>query len=203
MDGFKSKFFCMASCAATVLILSACELGSHSQAGEKSQTDPLSGQEHLKPATIDKNTSMAMEEEIYVPIYSNIYVENERRSAELTATLSFRNIDPEHAIILKSVRYYSTDGKLLKEYLTRPVTLDPLATADFVIARQDASGGAGANFLVDWVAQTNVIEPLAEAVMVGTGSPQSMSFVSRGIVIKKMLTPQKTQHKKGDTTHAT
>ncbi len=197
MGAFRGIFFCAIGCATSGLLLAGCGQDKRSAAPGTTQESPESWQEHLKPTSIDKTTPIAMEEEIYVPIYSHIYVENEHRTCDLAATLSFRNIDPEHSIIIKSVRYYSSDGKLLKEYLTTPVILNPLATADFVIAKEDTTGGAGANFLVDWVAQTIMVEPLAEAVMVGTGSPQSMSFTSRGIVIKKTLTPKK----KSDTTH--
>lgn len=131
-----------------------------------------------------------MDEEVYIPIYSHIYVENEDRTVNLAATFSFRNVDPEHSLIIKSVRYYSTDGTLLKEYLKNPVLLNPLATADFIIEREDSSGGSGANFLIDWVSPTKMLEPLAEAVMVATGAPQSMAFTSRGIVIRKNGTSQ-------------
>lgn len=163
------------------LTLSACtEKPVDSKAEE-----PDSWQKHLKPTTIDKSQTMAMEEEVYIPIYSHIYVENENRTVDLAATFSFRNVDPEHSLIIKSVRYYSTDGTFLKEYLKGPVLLNPLATADFVVEREDSSGGSGANFIIDWVAPTKMLEPLAESVMVATGAPKSMAFTSRGVVIKK------------------
>ncbi len=163
------------------LTLSACTEKSIDSKSE----EPDSWQKHLKPTTIDKSQTMVMEEEVYIPIYSHIYVENENRTVDLAATFSFRNVDPEHSLIIKSVRYYSTDGTFLKEYLKGPVLLNPLATADFVVEREDSSGGSGANFIIDWVAPTKMLEPLAESVMVATGAPKSMAFTSRGVVIKK------------------
>ncbi|RTL34940.1 MAG: DUF3124 domain-containing protein [Candidatus Melainabacteria bacterium] len=169
------------TCCAVALLTAGCSDPSVSRKSE----EPDSWQKHLKPTTIDKSKPMAMDEEVYIPIYSHIYVENEDRTVNLAATFSFRNVDPEHSLIIKSVRYYSTDGTLLKEYLKNPVLLNPLATADFIIEREDSSGGSGANFLIDWVSPTKMLEPLAEAVMVATGAPQSMAFTSRGIVIRK------------------
>lgn len=180
----KSTVISTILCGLSSLLIAGCTENNGAQNSAKAE-EPDSWQKHLTPTTIDTSKPMAMEEEIYVPIYSHIYVENEQRTVELAATFSFRNVDPDHSIIIKSVRYYSTDGTLLKDYLKSPVLLKPLATADFVITREDSSGGSGANFIVDWVAKTNVLEPLAESVMVATGSPQSMAFTSRGLVIKK------------------
>ncbi|HEY9683999.1 MAG TPA: DUF3124 domain-containing protein [Drouetiella sp.] len=180
---------------ATTLLMAGCAEKKPSPQPVPTESDsepvPDSWQKHLKPTTLDKSKPMAMDEEIYVPIYSQIYDENQGRTMDLAATLSFRNVDPDHSIIIKSVRYYSTDGKLLKEYLKGPVLLNAMATADFVITSEDSSGGSGANFVVDWVAPTKVLEPLAESVMVATGSPRSMAFTSRGIVIKKNMSAEK------------
>lgn len=187
-----SKTVLAATSVLMLALLAACNGEGTIESSESDKSVPIeSWQKHLRPAVLDKSSPIAIEEEIYVPIYSHIYVENEKRTVDLAATLSFRNIDPEHPIIVKSARYYSTDGALLKEYVKSPVELGPLATADIVIAREDSSGGAGANFIVDWVAKTEVVPPLAEAVMTATGSPQSMSFTSRGIVIKSMAKSKK------------
>ena len=194
----KSTIISTIICGLSSVLIAGCTENNTPQNARKAE-EPDAWQKHLTPTTIDTSKSMAMEEEIYVPIYSHIYVENEQRTVDLAATFSFRNVDPDHSIIIKSVRYYSTDGTLLKDYLKTPVLLKPLATADFVITREDSSGGSGANFIIDWVADTNVLEPLAESVMVATGSPQSMAFTSRGIVIKKSgitkVIPQKNADK--------
>ena len=48
----------------------------------------------------------------------------------------------------------------------------------------DNSGGSGAKFIVEWVAQTTVSEPIVEAVMIGSNFQQEIFFVSPGKVIK-------------------
>jgi hypothetical protein len=42
----------------------------------------------------------------------------------------------------------------------------------------------GANFIVEWVASTEVSEPIVEAIMIGTDFQQGISFTSPGKVIK-------------------
>ena len=120
---------------------------------------------------------------VYVPVYSHIYARG-GDAYLLEATLSVRNTDPENTITLSSVRYYDTAGALVQEYLTKPLQISPLATVDFVVESQDRKGGSGANFLVDWVAETEVTEPVIEAVMVGIGSTHHISFVRPGRAIK-------------------
>ncbi|CAN5537353.1 hypothetical protein BH11CYA1_BH11CYA1_14700 [soil metagenome] len=169
--------------ASTVLSISGCDyMEGLTKAVEEA---PEVSQPHLKIVKIADDFKAVQQARIYVPIYSAIYYEDRRRTIDLAATLSVRNTDMKNSIILRSVDYYSTDGKMVKNYLTAPVELGPMSTADFIVARTDVSGGAGANFIVDWLASTAVSLPIAEAVMVSTGSSQSISFVSRGETVKQ------------------
>ncbi len=121
---------------------------------------------------------------VYVPIYSHIYSGIKGRPFRLTATLSIRNTDPEYAITLVSVRYYDSDGKLVKEYLNEPIQMKAFVSTRYIIPEGDTTGGSGANFIVVWQSEKSVNPPLIEAVMIGTQSGQGISFVSRGQVIK-------------------
>lgn len=80
--------------------------------------------------------------------------------------------------------YHNSEGKLVKQYLERAIQIDALASTDFFINRNDTSGGLGANFIVEWVAQTEISEPIVEAVMIGTDFQQGISFISPSRVIK-------------------
>lgn len=130
-----------------------------------------------------------MSQTIYVPSYSYIYYENAQRSINLTTTLSIRNTDLTHPIIITSVRYYNTKGELISQYLTQPAQLDPLASVAFVIDRTNIIAGLGASFIVEWMAKNVVSEPIVEAVMIGTDFSQGISFVSSGKVIKSYQKP--------------
>ncbi len=150
-------------------------------------------QPHLKLANLPANFKPEASASVYVPIYSTISYENRLRTIDLAATLSVRNTDLKQSIILRNVDYFGTEGQLIKKYLSEPVELPPMSSADFVVDRTDVRGGVGANFLVDWMAAKKVNLPIAEAVMVSTGSSHSISFVSRGVTI---VTPEKQAEEK-------
>ncbi|RCJ27930.1 hypothetical protein A6770_24565 [Nostoc minutum NIES-26] len=137
-----------------------------------------------KIVTLDQNFKIEMGQTIYVPVYSHIYHHNRQEIFNLAVTLSIRNTDLTNSLIVTSVRYYDSNGKLVKQYLERPIQLDALASYDFFVNRNDTSGGLGANFIVEWVAQTKISEPIVEAVMIGTDYQQGISFISPGRVIK-------------------
>jgi len=122
---------------------------------------------------------------IYVPIYSSIFRHLGKKAYDLTATLSVHNIDLTNSIKLTRVEYYNTGGELLREYVTDRVVLKPLQTVHFVIWGDDTSGGTGANFLVEWVSESDVSSPIVEAVTISTSGLQGVSFVTSGKVIKK------------------
>lgn len=122
---------------------------------------------------------------IYVPIYSHIYMRDKSSVINLTATLSIRNTDARNSIRVTAVKYYGTHGTLVREYLAQPLQLAPMASMDYVVAEDDTTGGAGANFIVEWDSSIEVTKPVVEAVMISTASQQGISFVSNGRVIKE------------------
>jgi uncharacterized protein DUF3124 len=117
---------------------------------------------------------------LYVPAYSHIYSGNKERPFLLTVTLSIRNIDPANLIKVTLVDYYETQGKLLKSYIAKPISLNPLESLRYVIPESDESGGSGANFIVEWHSDKPVNRPIIESIMIGTQSGQGVSFTSRG-----------------------
>ena len=125
---------------------------------------------------------------IYVPAYSEMYIMRDR-TLDLAVTLAIHNTDFEHPIILTSVRYYDTQGQLLREYLMEPYQLDPLASTDFFVDANEQSGGLGTNFIVEWVAEEPVYEPIVEAIMLNTSGNQGISLTSYGRVINQ-IAPQ-------------
>lgn len=169
-----------------LLITFSCLLTSCKSSESSSNLPSHSHQIQSSPkvVTLDKNFQIVMGQTIYVPVYSHIYHDNRQQILNLAATLSIRNTDLTNPIIITAVRYYNSDGKLVKQYLQQPIQLDALASSDFYISRSDTSGGLGANFIVEWVAQKTVSEPIVEAVMIATEFQQGVSFVSSGKVIK-------------------
>jgi hypothetical protein len=122
---------------------------------------------------------------VYVPIYSHIYSGVKGRPFDLAATLSIRNTNLKNSITLLAVKYYDSEGKLVEDYLIKPLQLNALVSTRYIITEADRAGGSGANFIVVWTSERNVNPPIIEAVMIGTHSGQGISFLSRGQVIRE------------------
>lgn len=121
---------------------------------------------------------------VYVPVYSHVYYLDGRQHL-LAATLSIRNTSLKEPILVTSVRYYNSEGFLVKEYTKKDLQIPPMATADFFVEQDDTSGGSGANFLVKWNALKGASLPIVEAVMVSTSSGQGISMISPGRVVEE------------------
>ena len=184
----------LSSCLGIYLVfLVGCMSPQTSQIPSNQRNLVTSSQVASQEITLDETLKIAMGQTIYVPIYSEIHHFKDR-AWQLAATLSVRNTDPKNPIIITSVNYYDSHGELVKKYLDSPLRMAPLASTDFIVDQNDRTGGSGANFLVEWVAETEVYEPIVEAVMVSTTSQQGISFVSVGRVIESKpaaLTPSK------------
>ena len=122
---------------------------------------------------------------VYVPIYSSLYLGQDIRNdmVQWTSSLSVRNVSPRFPLVIESVRYYDSHGRLVREHLTKSAELATLASVEFVVKEADTSGGPGANFLVKWSGPPGVDEPLIEAVMVGRSANAGISFTSVGRAI--------------------
>ena len=112
------------------------------------------------------NEKRTVEDEVYVPIYSDIYNKTKNEKVLLTATLSIRNTSKNDTLYLDNVDYYDTGGTLVRHYLDHPIYLKPLESIDYVIEEQDNTGGSGANFIIDWYA-AKPMKPIFQAVMIG------------------------------------
>lgn len=139
----------------------------------------------LAPMTAhaDEAVNLSQGQTVYVPAYSHIYIGNREQPFLLTVTLSIRNIDAKHPVTITSVEYYDTEGKRLRQYLEKPVSLGPWESIRYVVPQKDKSGGSGANFVVEWNAKKAVNPVLMEAIMIGAESQQGISFTSRGQAI--------------------
>jgi hypothetical protein len=120
---------------------------------------------------------------IYVPAYSSIYTSDRAHRFALAVTLSIRNTDLDRPMILTKARYYNQDGQLIRDYLTKPLRIGPMSSTEFFVSESDTKGGVSASFLVEWVAEQSVTDPVVESVMVGTLSGQGVSFTCPGRVL--------------------
>jgi hypothetical protein len=143
-----------------------------------------SAAERLQPVT-SAPANGVVRRMVYVPIYSSLYLGRDIKHdmVQLAATLSVRNISPRYPVVIESVRYYDSQGRLVKDHLAKPAALAALASVEFVVSEADRSGGPGANFLVKWSGPPGVDEPLIEAVMLGRSANAGISFTSAGRVV--------------------
>jgi len=170
--------------AIAVLGLFACSAETSDPAVQESSAQRLRPRSSPMPQPALRRT-------VYVPVYSSIPLGLDLRlkSVELTATVSVRNVSPQHALVIDFVRYYDSAGKRLRDYLDQPGELGPLATVEFVVTRADTSGGPGANFLVHWTGPVGIDEPMIEAIMVGQSGNAGISFTSPGRVVANVVPP--------------
>ena len=135
------------------------------------------------PSRGQQDVKLSRGQTVYVPIYSHIYYGDRETPFYLAATVSIRNTDQANPISIMEVNYYDTNGKLIKNYLEKPVQLGANASTHFVVKESDDKGGSGANFIVKWKSDAQVNAPIIESVMVGTRYNQGISFTSRGQAI--------------------
>ena len=128
---------------------------------------------------------VVMAESLYVPIYSSIATADNARPINLAVTLTVRNLDQTSPIIVNAIQYHDSGGKLVRESLEVPVRVGPLASLDLFLRESDNSGGASPSFLVNWVADRDVVPPMVEAVMISTAGSLGITFTSVGRVIAK------------------
>lgn len=116
----------------------------------------------------------------YLSVYSQIYSQTEHRKEDLTATVSMRNTSQADTLFIEKADYFDTHGKLIREYVGRPVFLTPLETLEIVVNQHDREGGTGGNFIFHWKIHFRSPEPLFEGIMISTSGQQGLSFSTKG-----------------------
>jgi len=149
--------------------------------------DP-SGKDELKSLEVGHaldSTVMAYDDIIYVPIYSDIYITNQNPNSLLTATLSIRNTSYSDSLFVSKIDYFDTHGSLVRSFIDNPISLPPMGTVNYVVEKEDTSGGSGANFIVVISGKNESIKPLIQAIMIGeNGNNQGFAFSTDGYSIK-------------------
>lgn len=173
-----------------IMLLSGCNITrSNAPQPTTSEVQPLTriAQSDRGVSVTPEQITISRGQVIFVPVYSHIYHGDKQEQFPLAVTLSIRNTNLTQPITIRSVRYYNSGGKLVKEYANKNLQLAALAATEFFIPQQDSSGGSGANFIVEWVTdKQNVTEPIIEAVMISTSFQQGVSFTSYGRVIQEI-----------------
>ncbi|PNK61452.1 DUF3124 domain-containing protein [Psychrobacter sp. FDAARGOS_221] len=148
----------------------------------------LYNEEHKDPikeleVDVIPDQEMPFQKLFYVPVYSNIYVDEDSPKVMLSATLSIRNTSLDHSIYVTKIDYYNTKGDYVRPYLSKSIELPPMGTLNYIVEKLDDTGGDGANFVVAIESGTARVKPLIETIMIGTFNNKSFSFKSDSLVI--------------------
>ena len=141
-------------------------------------------QSHALEHKIDKSI-MNYNDTVYIPIYSDIYADKQNQRRLLAATLSIRNTSLADSLFITKIDYFNTEGSLVKKYIQNAISLPPMASINYVIEKEDDTGGSGANFIVTMTAKNKNIKPLIQAIMIGeNGENKGFAFSTDGYSIK-------------------
>jgi len=138
-----------------------------------------------------ENIPLSSGQLLYLPIYSTIWhgdthpIKGKPMKSNMSALVSIRNTSLITPIKIQSARYYNTEGKLIREFISGPKVIGPLGTLELFIEKSEAEGGSGANFLIQWEAATDTNAPLVEAVHIDNQASRPYSFITSARVIHK------------------
>jgi hypothetical protein len=164
-----------------VIVIAAAIITGCKEKYEEKIHYPSNSYEYIKIDT----AHFVVQQTVYVPIYSHIYIKDGKNVKNLTATLSVRSTNFSDSIFITSVDYYGSHGKLIKKYLDSTLLLKPINSVEFIVEEEESEGGAGANFIVEWRAKKVINPPLIQAVMLGTYYNIGISFAVDGVPIPK------------------
>ncbi|HDP76005.1 MAG TPA: DUF3124 domain-containing protein [Bacteroidales bacterium] len=123
---------------------------------------------------------------LYLPIYSSIPFAEGKSFYGLSSFMAVHNTDFNKPIYVISVYYPDTHGRLIKDFLQSKVdTVMPMQTVNHFVPESDRSG-IGANFVLEWIADSAVNEPLVETIMVSLTSGHGVSFLSEGKILNEL-----------------
>jgi hypothetical protein len=171
----KNKLFVVTTVLGCFLCSLSCSLEKNDVASETQKATYVNSLEDLE---------IVKSQVVFVPAYSEIYV-SPNKTIPMIATVGIHNTDTEETIVIKSVRQYDTSGQLLKEFVEKPLLLSPIASKAFVGETTGKGSGIGANFIVEWVAEKAVQEPVIEAVMTNRVGTTGFSLISPGRIISE------------------
>ncbi len=123
---------------------------------------------------------------IYVPIYRVFYYgySSSKDGYGLTITTCLRNTDPKQTIVISAIDHYDSNGKLVKNLLSVPITCKPWSSKEISIL-PDGTEDYGASLIVRWKSEQPANPPLAEVMMVGQVLNRGASFLTQGQEIKE------------------
>jgi hypothetical protein len=144
----------------------------------------------LLPGAAMAQRALSTGQSLYLPIYSVVqYGDRDRsgsaRELPVSSLVSIHNTDLDKPIRLVAARYYATDGKFLRDFISSPRLLKPMETVEFLVERRDVAGGSGANFVIQWDAAAPASPPLVQALHVELQTNRAIVFTTDAVLIPR------------------
>ena len=127
---------------------------------------------------------------LYLPIYAFIVhgdldKNSVAKQLPVSALVSIHNTDLDKPLKLLSARYYSTEGKFLRNFISSPRILKPMETLELLVERRDVVGGSGANFVIQWESEVPISPPLVQALHVELQTNRAIVFTTDAVLIPR------------------
>jgi hypothetical protein len=144
----------------------------------------------LLPGVAVAQRALSDGQHLYLPIYSIVqYGDRDRsgaaRELPVSSLVSVHHTDLDRPIRLLAARFYATDGKFLRDFVSSPRILKPMETVEFLVERRDVAGGSGANFVIQWEAAMPVSPPLVQALHVEVQTNRAIVFTTDAVLIPR------------------
>jgi hypothetical protein len=144
----------------------------------------------LLPGTATAQRTLSNGQHLYLPIYAYIlYGDLDKtgvaRQLPVSSLVSIHNTDLDRPLRLLAARYYSTEGKFLRNFVSSTVILKPMETLEILVERRDVVGGSGANFVIQWESDAPVSPPLVQALHAELQTNRAIVFTTDAVVIPR------------------
>ena len=144
----------------------------------------------LSPGAATAQRTLTNGQHLYLQIYAFIVhgdldKNSVAKQLPVSALVSIHNTDFDKPLKLLSARYYSTEGKFLRNFISSPRILKPMETLELLVERRDVVGGSGANFVIQWESEVPISPPLVQALHVELQTNRAIVFTTDAVLIPR------------------
>ena len=133
------------------------------------------------------SVELSYRDTIYIPMYTEIYMEHDTWKLGLTPTISVRNTSLKDTVYIEEIDHYNSQGELVHQYHENILFLGPLQSIEYVVAERESEFEAmiGGSFIIIWGANSSKVKPIFQGIMVSSHGPQGISFLTEGVSISE------------------
>ena len=163
---------------ALVVFLYSCNI---TDSNLKKESENILDVNQLRTGSIE----LSHRDTIYIPMYTEIYMEQDTWKLGLTPTISVRNTSLKDTIYIEEIDHYNSQGELVHQYHDNIVFLGPLQSIEYVVAERESESEAmiGGSFIIIWGANSSKVKPIFQGIMISSHGPQGISFLTEGVSI--------------------